>query len=683
MHISHLVVRNFRALEDIQFDLIPRVNVIVGPNAVGKTTVLQALRLVKALLAPRSQNEAQQTLISLSAASPHFPQRLHGAALARDLSKPVEVRASLVLTKGEIDFLDTNKAGIVQQLVAAQVGYAFQNPANLIQFFASPQGKQATELAGQQFDPFLKRLRDGGPSTMGCSINVQSGLITPVDPLLGVAISYMDGYLPPRTSIFSYFPADRALPVGEVPVQLGAVNIQQQLESHNSQPQLKYTRLKNMLFNTIVLGEAERASFRDEFQRIFDGMLRGRQIVDFGINEIGLLSVYIKDTDTGRTTEIDSLSSGEKNLILTFLLIAKSVSDGGIVLFDEPELHLNPSVCKQLLRFIIESYAERKDLQFVMCTHSPEVLTSAFDTEDCELFHLKTATDISKVGRRALNEYADALQRLGTSVGEALLYEGTILVEGDEDAEFLRIGFAELLRKYNIRDRGGRREVEKTAKKLQDLERSGDKVSPIFIILDRDDEITDIKNSPSVRVLQWQRRCIENYFLDIDVISEFLRDASISNTPVTSSGDVDRLLQELAFGQLSEIVARDVYVGYEFESPSLRAEDIENRSEAQIGAALYARMRRAKNSMPEEDEQSWVGHFYSKFNARKAELQLQWEPKWKEVCDGKRLFADLQKKGILRISVAVLKRKIVQRMKETKSENWRLMESQLKALIGK
>jgi recombinational DNA repair ATPase RecF len=71
MHIRHVAIKNFRALEDIDCPFGPRINVIVGPNGVGKTTILQALRLTKALLAPRTQNETQQVLISLSAASPH------------------------------------------------------------------------------------------------------------------------------------------------------------------------------------------------------------------------------------------------------------------------------------------------------------------------------------------------------------------------------------------------------------------------------------------------------------------------------------------------------------------------------------------------------------------------------------------------------------------------------------
>ena len=681
MHVKHLVVRNFRAIEDIGFDLSPRVNVIVGPNAVGKTTILQALRLVKALLAPRAQNEAQQTLVSLSAASPHFPYKFYGPALARDVARPVEIRASLAFTAEEVGFLERSRPSIVRDLVAARLGAAFQSPAALIQFFASPQAQQALEAANQQFDPFFDRMRSGDLCTLGLSFDAQTSLVTPVDPIVGIAVGYLDAQQPPRTSTFSYFPADRALPVGEVGIQVGSADVGQQIESHNSQPHLKYARLKIMLFNSLVLGESERDSFREEFQRIFDGMLRGKEIGEFRVNEIGLLSVFIKDVETGTTTEIDSLSSGEKNLILTFLLVAKAVSNGGIVLFDEPELHLNPSVCKEILPFIIEAYADRKDLQFIICTHSPEILTSAFDIDGCTLLHLRSANNISKVGRQALDEYGDALQKLGTSVGEALLYEGTVLVEGDDDVDFLRAGFWEILRKFNIKDRGGRKEVEKTAKKLQELEARGEKVSPIFIILDKDDEITNLSSSPAVRVLQWQRRCIDNYFIDIDVITELMKDGSTARTPVSTSGEVDRLLQALAFEQLPGIAAREVYRGFGYLSPWLLAEDVEKGSQAEISAALYARMWAARGSMPDVEESVWVGDFQRAVAERIAELKIEWEPKWKEVCDGKRLFNDLQKQGILKISVLVLKRRIIQRMKETKSENWRLVESQIQALV--
>ena len=239
----------------------------------------------------------------------------------------------------------------------------------------------------------------------------------------------MEQVLPPHLTMFSYFPADRALPMGEVQMQIGAGDINQQLESHNSQPQLKYQRLKHTIINALVLNESDRDTVKAEFEKIFTGLLRGRRIDKIGINELGLLSIMTIDIASGRAIELDSLSSGEKNVALTFLLIAKSVSKGGVVLFDEPELHLNPAVCRDVLPFMMDKYAIPRDIQFILCTHSPEMLESAFSRDDSTLIHLLSSKNMSRVGRQAVDEYANALQKLGTSVGQSLFYAGTIVVE--------------------------------------------------------------------------------------------------------------------------------------------------------------------------------------------------------------------------------------------------------------
>jgi recombinational DNA repair ATPase RecF len=125
VHISHLVIKNFRAIEDIQFELAPRINVIVGPNAIGKTTILQAIRLPKALVAPRSQNEAQQVLISLGAMSPHFPQRMLFDAVARQVATPVEIRCTYKLTDTEIVAVQRDLADITLNVIQSRLGQPF------------------------------------------------------------------------------------------------------------------------------------------------------------------------------------------------------------------------------------------------------------------------------------------------------------------------------------------------------------------------------------------------------------------------------------------------------------------------------------------------------------------------------------------------------------------------------
>ena len=81
MHLKRLRVENFRALDNINVEFDARISVIIGPNAIGKTTILEAIRIAKGLLAPRTQNETNQMLLSLGATSPHLPQRLLNEAL--------------------------------------------------------------------------------------------------------------------------------------------------------------------------------------------------------------------------------------------------------------------------------------------------------------------------------------------------------------------------------------------------------------------------------------------------------------------------------------------------------------------------------------------------------------------------------------------------------------------------
>jgi recombinational DNA repair ATPase RecF len=64
MWLKSLTIRNLRSIENIAVSFDQRTNVIVGPNAVGKTTLLEGIRLAKATLAPRIPDETQQAFMS-------------------------------------------------------------------------------------------------------------------------------------------------------------------------------------------------------------------------------------------------------------------------------------------------------------------------------------------------------------------------------------------------------------------------------------------------------------------------------------------------------------------------------------------------------------------------------------------------------------------------------------------
>jgi hypothetical protein len=103
MRLRNIHIKNFRALEEINVDFESPVNVIVGPNAISKTTILEAIRLVKATVAPRSQSETAQALFALGASLPYNPQRLIPTALARDQQTEVEIRCRYHLNAKELE----------------------------------------------------------------------------------------------------------------------------------------------------------------------------------------------------------------------------------------------------------------------------------------------------------------------------------------------------------------------------------------------------------------------------------------------------------------------------------------------------------------------------------------------------------------------------------------------------
>jgi predicted ATPase len=624
MRLSHLVIRNFRGLEDIEVTFDNRVNVIVGPNAVGKTTVLEAIRLAKALLAPRSQNEAGQTLQSLRIAVPHYPQRIFPDAVARDRGKSIEIRCRYELDELELLKVEGGVPQISSGLALASLGRAFAGSAESIPFLSSPQGMRLLAEGERGLRQALEELR---AKKRACNLDIAidpSGRFGGTDAVSAAIFSFLDVTLPPNTTTFSYFPADRALPFGEHPVQLGIADASQQIESYVSQPQLKYQRLKNTIFSAVITGEAERNALWKDFQEIFDGVLRGRKFESVGVNEHGLLSIKVQDTETGRFFDLDGMSSGEKGLVLTFLLIGRSIARGGVILLDEPELHLNPAVCRNLLNFLVDKYILPRDIQAIVCSHSPEILAGAFDREECSLFHLASEKMLTKVRRKDEDEITQALRRLGTSESEGLLYKATVFVEGEEDIDLIDAGFSDLLRRYRLKDLGGRREVEKQIAQLQQAEKGGNTLPPCYFIFDRDEMPTGLKDSAKVKVLQWQRRCLENYLIDIDTLTDLLQDSEVVQDTFSSLGEVNKLLRDLAFSQLDELAAKAAYPQSSFEDPGIRAPEIQGKKIGEISEILFSRLRRINQQTSGVDDR-WKASLVAEAERRKEELSAIWD----------------------------------------------------------
>jgi energy-coupling factor transporter ATP-binding protein EcfA2 len=69
---------------------------------------------------------------------------------------------------------------------------------------------------------------------------------------------------------------------------------------------------------------------------------------------------------------LDELSSGERQVLIQLYLISRWLQPGGVVLLDEPDLHLHPSLIRLFLGRVEAIVAERKGQLFIT-SHLPEI----------------------------------------------------------------------------------------------------------------------------------------------------------------------------------------------------------------------------------------------------------------------------------------------------------------------
>lgn len=683
MHLKKLIVENFRSLEKIDVDFDSPVSVIIGPNAVGKTTILEAIRMAKAVLAPRTQNETNQTLISLGFTSPHMPQRSFPRALtSRSLSNPLSIKCKYAIETHELEKIKLMAPKMAATIAQQNAGLAFAAAHQVMAYLSSQQGSAAMQLASQQLQTEIARVSSEETLELNLTIDFSSGQMRGEFPVQQIFFATLDQALDPSKTLFSYFPADRAMPVGEQPVQLGMADTNNQLESYNSQPYLKFNRLKSTIFNSIIMGDQGREDLKSQFELIFNKILKGRKLGEIGVNEIGMLSIPIIDTDTGATFQIDTLSSGEKGLILTFLLIATNMEDYGLILLDEPELHLNPAVCRDLLQFFVDEYAIKKHIQGIICSHSAEILAGAFERQECSLFHLRDSRTLAKVRPQDHGEIRDALRRLGSSESEALLYKGTISVEGIHDIEILQAGFDDILRRYRIQQRGGRIEIQKDIKKLQDAEERGEEIGNHYFMFDLDRKPTTLNNTAHVRLFQLDRYCLENYLLDCDILTDLSRNNSFSDTPINNITEMQNILKTTAMSQLDEFVARSVFKDLGMENIAFDMSVMKQNKPELIAVDLHSQITTIMANIETICGTGFDDKFINIFNNKRMTLKSEWENKWLNLCNGKRVLENMRSAGHIKGDLLRIKKAVVQQMRVNRSPDYRLLESYLLELIA-
>jgi AAA15 family ATPase/GTPase len=681
VHLVHLEISNFRSIANLSLDLKHGANLFVGPNAVGKSTVLEAIRLAKAVLAPRTQNEARQVLASLGAMSP--TQQMNFGSIAGNPKKPIKIDCIYELTDDEVKALPNLTSTVARALVAAQRGIDLNLPngdLSMVQLLSTPQGQQARKDALFSIQEPINKIINEKKCRIFLTLD-QDGSFNGNDFMSQLIFSVCEKRLPPGKALLSYFPADRALNVGDAQIQIGAADAAQQIESHNSQPALKYQRLKNVIFSTILAGSDAANQQAEIFRKIFAGLLKEKSLDSAEVNKFGQATVLIRDHTTNQSFDIDSMSSGEKGLILTFLLIARSVEEGGLILLDEPELHLNSGVCKNLLDFLLDEFCLKSKTQVILCTHSPEIMSAALRRDDCNVFNMRREAQVSLIRPSDHAEAAQALKQLGISEIEALLFDAVVFVEGPDDVELLEYAFRDFLSRLKFKELTGRGQVEKYIRLLIEADKTGKAENTALFIFDRDSNPTVLQSTKHVKIRQWGRYCLENYLIEPDILYDTVKnDLKPKNWPATYSEASD-LFISLAKRQLRGRIVEETFKSLNMQDVRLRTED-KKESFAEAAASLFAKLELLREQVVSAEKDAWVSAFITRCEKQFEAEDADWTKNWIDKCSGKQFLIDVYSHAMPKADITMFKRSLLTAHKLRISQSWQLLRTTVQELVN-
>ena len=175
----------------------------------------------------------------------------------------------------------------------------------------------------------------------------------------------------------------------------------------------------------------------NHFKTIFHSIIRFRKSKP-GVDNIEN-DLLCEIGRNNRWFSIDNISAGMMHVI-RILLQYESCKKGDIVLIDEPELHLHPGAARALRNVL----NKKKDIQIILATHSPIFIDPAFINK---IFLLNSKGLKREIDIHSETDIQEVLTSLGSSGLDLLMYDTIIWVEGPSDKIYVNSWLESLIPK--------------------------------------------------------------------------------------------------------------------------------------------------------------------------------------------------------------------------------------------
>lgn len=566
MKIRSIKAENFGPLRQLEMENIPNFVVVVGQNGVGKTTLFKLIKLFQSSLRKLYIFEKANGRGNYS----EFVKRFYSSYTCR-----IEIQVEL--TDKEMEYLNITKSflsGIIDFAEPNNINYDYEL------------GRLFTE--GKKFSviDYIKAnriIRKQSPN----AINLNS-LIRLLDD-----------------------DDDRRL----------ASRVDSELDS-------RFEKVKDYLaaiYLDDLIKYKEKGSLGTELEELkstinlyitpkeFLGVERAETGLVFPVNYLGEIH------------DLDDLSSGEKEILMIFINLKWIQSENYILLYDEPELHLNARLERLLIRHLKQFQGSN---QIWIATHSYEMLDSADISEVFKIEHCNSNNQISLLSTK--EEKIEIFKQLGANIGLQLISERVIFVEGESDKDFLEGLFEDYADRITFIQTTGINNLMKINQATVDLLSEASKASDFFAIRDRDFlseiEEKEIKEKFNYRIFILPKYHIENFFLNGDIFKEVLKDLGI--TKFITPKDVEIELMKIA-NRKKDIFITD-WVAYELSS-NLRNIDFVvkgNELKKQIIERAKDKSKLISSILDQKELEKRI-------SLKEKYISDNWDNKWKDMIPGR------------------------------------------------
>jgi hypothetical protein len=245
---------------------------------------------------------------------------------------------------------------------------------------------------------------------------------------------------------------------------------------------------------------------------------------------------------------LDDLSSGEKEVLNTFIRFHELNPRGAIILFDEADAHLHPDLQRRYLQVLRDI---GRGNQLWLTSHSPEMMIAAGSDSLYTILKEPQANNGNQFVRVTSSEqlHTTLSEVMGTR-GLVSFNQRIIFIEGEEssaDREVYERLYPPGAYNVSFVPVGNSATIRKTAERINDLLSSSIEFQHYYSIVDGDIErsIPAPVSSGSTRLFQLPVYHVENFLLENACILAATKDMLASKCPYESEEDVEADLKQI------------------------------------------------------------------------------------------------------------------------------------------